>query len=781
MIVLEGRKNIFYLHFSPECKKGRADFILDDVFDPKPLAILPKTSQLLLIDASVDDPEMSSLLKVADLGSVIVVPATKMFEVSPPPKNMEVKGAPRIIKTCSAATGCPRLLKGSFLSPWKKTIAVRRYGIFTFKDPYSCMTKSSKKELVKPYEEPKRVLHSTRKLSKTTSLDYSSSPEFELFSNHKVQFEEEITETMREPTMEEYMMKTQEDYGLGIARPKFEKDAKFELKGQFLKELRENNSKDWMIKMQMSTLREFMIADLFTTPHVTQDQLMLRVFPISLTRAATAIQAQLNNLGREIKKVNERVYDAQVGCELCNGPHYTKDCPLKEEGKTLEEAYYTQFEVPFPQAGRYRAEVLREFEKLQVSSTEYTSSLKRLLGEKWRIEEEIKMRMNEHCSTIVKDTLPPKEKDLGSFTLPRTINNMCFDKALADLGASVSVMPYSTFTNLGLGKLALIKLIIELAYRTVKRPKGLAKNVLVGIDKFVFLVDFIILDMPEDSKTSLILGRPFLSTTHAKIDVFNRKFVLRVGNDKIVFKSDTLTSHIVMKVYVLGLRERMELDLEARLMGEALILNRSEDPDFGDFIELNDLNEPLELRNHEIEDLVPKIKEGEVIDEPKVYIVQTRDDDIIVENIDEYSSLCDYDRKIKDNFVKNMDAYRDKDMGDVIFGKPFCRSVYVEARWFDGFITVSNGNDSVTYQMARSHPRFKHLSNEQCNKIRALLQVSARDKLKGKSHPYQILKDLYKGVLDLGPEYIRDEKIVEWLTRGHVSMHEMDCSEASLT
>ncbi|GJV54443.1 hypothetical protein Tco_1450184 [Tanacetum coccineum] len=54
-----------------------------------------------------------------------------------------------------------------------------------------------------------------------------------------------------------------------------------------------------------------------------------------------AIEAQLNNLGREIKKVNEKVYAAQVGCERCKGPHYTKDCPLKEEGKTLEEAYYT--------------------------------------------------------------------------------------------------------------------------------------------------------------------------------------------------------------------------------------------------------------------------------------------------------------------------------------------------------------------------------------------------------------------------------------------------------
>nr|GEU79709.1 hypothetical protein [Tanacetum cinerariifolium] len=56
-----------------------------------------------------------------------------------------------------------------------------------------------------------------------------------------------------------------------------------------------------------------------------------------------SIQAQLSNLGREIKMVNEKVYVAQVGCELCKGPHYTKDCPLKEDRKTLEEAYYTQF------------------------------------------------------------------------------------------------------------------------------------------------------------------------------------------------------------------------------------------------------------------------------------------------------------------------------------------------------------------------------------------------------------------------------------------------------
>ncbi|GKB57480.1 reverse transcriptase domain-containing protein [Tanacetum coccineum] len=88
--------------------------------------------------------------------------------------------------------------------------------------------------------------------------------------------------------------------------------------------------------------------------------------------------------------------------------------------------------------------------------------------------------MNMPASAILEDALPPKEKDPGSFTIPCYINNICFEKSLADLGASVSVMPYSTFTNIGLCELTPTKLIIELVDRTIKRPKGIAENVLVG-------------------------------------------------------------------------------------------------------------------------------------------------------------------------------------------------------------------------------------------------------------------------------------------------------------
>ncbi|GJR33221.1 putative reverse transcriptase domain-containing protein [Tanacetum coccineum] len=604
----------------------------------------------------------------------------------------------------------------------------------------------------------------------------------------------------------------------------------------------------------------------------------------------SSIQAQLNNLGREIKKVNEKVYAAQVGCEQCKGPHYTKDCPLKEEGKTLEEAYYTQFGGPF-QGGGYRAtapgfyqrnnvnpsyqerrqsmeDTLSKFMIKSISTTieadshsirrigssqyavftrQYSKSrqttvpfLSRLDNHYCKEEEENygPKFMKAYGASHINNVIPRKEKDLGSFTLPCFINNVCFDNAPVDLGASVSVMPLLTYLNLGLGELAHTKLTVELVDRTVKYPKGIAKNVLVGIGKFTFLVDFIILDMPEDIKVPLILGRPFLSTARAKIDVYKRKITLRVGEEKIIFKSVKPASSLIKRVYMLSLRERMELDLEARLMGETLVLNRSLDPFLEDYIELNDLNEPFELRRNQGDDLIPTIEEGEVIEE-----FRTRDKDLDT-GIDDYPSYCDSDKKIhidcahnlkfscmigfefthanffpllyvnvmskkfhnsimKDKMVykgdnvvgalmsvpifvgtfsvvtdfavlENMEDYRDEGMGDVIFGEPFLREVGIKARRFEGMITLYKGNDEVTYQMVRSHPRFKRHTNEQCNKIPPLLKVSEVDKMNGISHAYQKLKGFYKGVLNLGSDYIRNTKMEEWLIRGHISMHEME-------
>ncbi|GKC79415.1 hypothetical protein Tco_1130189, partial [Tanacetum coccineum] len=181
-------------------------------------------------------------------------------------------------------------------------------------------------------------------------------------------------------------------------------------------------------------------------------------------------------------------------------------------------------------------------------------------------------------------------------------------------------------------------------------------------------------------------------------------------------------------------------------------------------------------------DTVTKL--SELVDWRRNY-KKTRNEDLDT-GIDDYPSYCDDDKKIHidwDNVVgalmnvpifvgtfsvmtdfavlEEMDAYRDNEMGDVIFGKPFVREVGIKTRRFDRIITIYNGNDEVTYQMVRSHPRFKNHTNEQCNKIPPLLKVSEKDERNGISHAYQKFKGFYEGVLNLGPDYIRDAKMEE--------------------
>ncbi|GJR89841.1 putative reverse transcriptase domain-containing protein [Tanacetum coccineum] len=109
----------------------------------------------------------------------------------------------------------------------------------------------------------------------------------------------------------------------------------------------------------------------------------------------------------------------------------------------------------------------------------------------------------------------------------------------------------------------------------MKYPKGIAENVLVGIGKFVFPVDFIILYMPEDIKVPLILERPFLSTARAKIDVYKEHITLRTGEERSIFKSVKPASSLIKRVDMLSLKERMDLDLEARLLRDLFVINRS--------------------------------------------------------------------------------------------------------------------------------------------------------------------------------------------------------------
>nr|GEU92475.1 hypothetical protein [Tanacetum cinerariifolium] len=177
------------------------------------------------------------------------------------------------------------------------------------------------------------------RLLETHGLVESNSPKTDLFSYIE---EEETTKIIME-TMEQYMRKTRGNYGSGVVRPKINDKTHFELKGKFLKELCENTFSGSEHEDANEHIKKVLeIVDLFHILEKWHNGTSSKARSTKTFDGLAAIRAQLNNLEREIKRVIEKVYAAMVGCELCKGPHYTKDCPLKEEGKTLKEAYYTQ-------------------------------------------------------------------------------------------------------------------------------------------------------------------------------------------------------------------------------------------------------------------------------------------------------------------------------------------------------------------------------------------------------------------------------------------------------
>ncbi|XP_076934239.1 uncharacterized protein LOC143600428 [Bidens hawaiensis] len=172
----------------------------------------------------------------------------------------------------------------------------------------------------------------------------------------------------------------------------------------------------------------------------------------------------------------------------------------------------------------------------------YAKFLKENLSNKRKLEEISHVTLSEKCSTILQNKLPKKMTDLGSFTIPCLIGNLFFNNALADLGARINLMLYTVFSKLGLGEPTPTRMSIQLADRSVKYPRAIVENMLVKINKFFFPVDFVILDMDEHNSVSLILGRPFLATARALIDVCTSKLTLRVEDEEVTFEQIYETS-----------------------------------------------------------------------------------------------------------------------------------------------------------------------------------------------------------------------------------------------
>ena len=123
------------------------------------------------------------------------------------------------------------------------------------------------------------------------------------------------------------------------------------------------------------------------------------------------------------------------------------------------------------------------------------------------------MNLFRNYSVIIQRKLREKKKDLGSFSIPSVIGEQTFNKALCDHGSNINLMPYPVAKRLNLGEIELITLSLQMTYRSMPSPKGIIEDVLLKVDKFIFHMDFIVLDMEDYEKVPLILGRPFLATS----------------------------------------------------------------------------------------------------------------------------------------------------------------------------------------------------------------------------------------------------------------------------
>ena len=171
----------------------------------------------------------------------------------------------------------------------------------------------------------------------------------------------------------------------------------------------------------------------------------------------------------------------------------------------------------------------------------YAKFFKELLTKKRNLEEPEIVALTKDCSAIIQNKLPEKLGDPGSFCIPCLIGTKNFS-ALCDLGSSVSVLPLSIQSIMNLGEMRKTTMTLQLADRTLRKPAGILADVPVMVGKFAYPVDFVVLEM-EDNSEAVILGRPFLATAGAMIDVKGAKLTLTFGNEQATFDMKTRYSH----------------------------------------------------------------------------------------------------------------------------------------------------------------------------------------------------------------------------------------------
>ncbi|GJS02749.1 reverse transcriptase domain-containing protein [Tanacetum coccineum] len=205
-----------------------------------------------------------------------------------------------------------------------------------------------------------------------------------------------------------------------------------------------------------------------------------------------------------------------------------------------------QSKLPYPERMK-----IREHEKPKiglkdalVEMPKFNKWLSSLLRNKEKLEEIAITTVNAECFAIIMNKVPEKLEDPGKFLIPCALQELDRTSALADSGASINLLPHSIYKKLGLEALTPTRMILELANRSISHPMGIAEDVVVKFDGFTFLADFVVVNFEPDPRVPIILGRPFLRTAKALIDLYEEKLTLRVGKDELVYYTEKSTKKL---------------------------------------------------------------------------------------------------------------------------------------------------------------------------------------------------------------------------------------------
>ncbi|CAM8940330.1 unnamed protein product [Rhodiola kirilowii] len=226
--------------------------------------------------------------------------------------------------------------------------------------------------------------------------------------------------------------------------------------------------------------------------------------------------------------------------------------PTEEEKKEEEPILMRKYVpmVPFPQRlnkskldahfQRF-VEMLKKlyvtlpFHEVITQNPTYAKFLKDIVSNCRVIEESSMIALNAECSAIVQSPMPKKMQDNGSFSIPISLGKIEIDRALCDLGASISLIPYSLFEQIDVGELHPTTISLKLADRSSRTPRGVLRDVPIKVGKFFIPVDFYVLEMDVEQEMPVILGRPFLNTVEAVIRCGEGSIELKIGDEKLKF------------------------------------------------------------------------------------------------------------------------------------------------------------------------------------------------------------------------------------------------------